>query len=150
MAKDKYTTHVKPFLSEIKEMKSHGATERQIANELHISYASFNNYKEKHKELQEVLLDANEKLVSDVRGVLYKRAVGYYVTETKHTEIINPDGTIAEKTETNNKYIAPDVGAAVLLLKNYDDTFSNDDKETRDRKERELQVKEKNLENNMW
>lgn len=46
MAKDKYTTHVKPFLVQIKELKSHGATERQIANKLNISYASFNNFKQ--------------------------------------------------------------------------------------------------------
>lgn len=150
MAKDKYTTHVKPFLSQIKELKAHGATERQIANELNISYASFNNYKEKHKELQEVLLNANEQLVSDIRGTLYRRAVGYFVNEEKHTEIVNPDGSLSEKKEVMKKYIAPDVGAAVLLLKNYDDTFSNDDKATRDRKEREIALKEKNSEKEDW
>ena len=36
MARDKYTTHVKPFLEQIKDLKAHGATERQIANELNI------------------------------------------------------------------------------------------------------------------
>lgn len=150
MAKDKYTTHVKPFLSQIKELKAHGSTERQIANELNISYASFNNYKEKHKELYEVLLNANEQLVSDVRGSLYKRAMGYFIEEEKHTEIVNPDGSSSEKIETTKKYIAPDVGACVLMLKNYDETFTNDDKETRDRKNKELEIKEKNSEKEDW
>ena len=150
MAKDKYITHVKPFLTQIKELKAHGATERQIANELNISYSSFNNYKEKHTELKEVLVDANHKLISDIRGKLYERAMGFFVNEEKQTNITNPDGSTSEKIEITKKYIAPDVGAAVLLLKNYDDTFNNDDKATRERKDKEVEIKEKNSEKEDW
>lgn len=150
MARDKYTTHVKPFLDQIKDLKAHGATERQIANELNISYASFNNYKEKHKELKDVLLDANEKLISDIKGTLYRRATGYFVNEEKNTIINDSNGNITEKKEVTQKYITPDIGAAVLLLKNYDDTFVNDDKETRDRKKKELELKIKNSEKEDW
>ena len=150
MARDKYTTHVKPFLEQIKDLKAHGATERQIANELNISYASFNNYKEKHKELKDVLLDANEKLVSDIKGTLYRRATGYFINEEKKTIINDSNGNMKEKKEVTQKYITPDVGAAVILLKNYDDTFVNDDKETRDRKKKELELKIKNSEKEDW
>ena len=150
MARDKYTTHVKPFLEQIKDLKAHGATERQIANELNISYASFNNYKEKHKELKDVLLDANEKLVSDIKGTLYRRATGYFINEEKKTIINDSNGNMTEKKEVIQKYITPDVGAAVILLKNYDDTFVNDDKETRDRKKKELELKIKNSEKEDW
>lgn len=150
MARDKYTTHVKPFLDQIKDLKAHGTTERQIANELNISYASFNNYKEKHKELKDVLLDANEKLVSDIKGTLYRRATGYFINEEKKTIINDSNGNMTEKKEVTQKYITPDVGAAVILLKNYDDTFVNDDKETRDRKKKELELKIKNSEKEDW
>ena len=150
MARDKYTTHVKPFLEQIKDLKAHGATERQIANELNISYASFNNYKEKHKELKDVLLDANEKLVSDIKGTLYRRATGYFVNEEKKTIINDSNGNMTEKKEVTQKYITPDVGDAVILLKNYDDTLVKDDKETRDRKKKELELKIKNSEKEDW
>lgn len=146
----KYNTHVKPHLYKIKQMKTGGATERQIANSLNVAYSTFNNYKKQYKELEEALLDANAAIVTQVRGKLIDRATGYYVTEEKNSIISNPDGTTTEKTETSKKYIAPDIGAIVLVLKNYDPEFTNDDKQTMDRKNRELEIKEHNSKKDDW
>lgn len=146
----KYNTHVKPHLDKIKNLKMGGATERQIANSLGIAYSSFNNYKKQHKELEEALLDANASIVTQVRGKLIDRATGFYVTEEKNTIINNPDGSTTEKTETSKKYIAPDVGAIVLVLKNYDPDFTNDDKQTIERKNKELEIKEYNSKKDDW
>ncbi len=146
----KYNTHVKPNLDKIKQMKTGGATERQIANALGIAYSSFNNYKKQHKELEEVLLDANAVIVTKVRGKLIDRASGFYVTEEKNSVQTNPDGTTTTKKETTQKYIAPDVGAIVLVLKNYDPEFTNDDKQTADRKNKELEIKEYNSKKDDW
>lgn len=146
----KYNTHVKPHLDKIKQMKTGGATERQIANSLNIAYSTFNNYKKQHKELEEALLDANAAIVTQVRGKLIDRATGYYITEEKNSITSNPDGTTTEKKETTQKYIAPDVGAIVLVLKNYDPDFTNDDKQTVDRKNKELEIKEHNSKKDDW
>lgn len=146
----KYHSHVRPHLQKIKQMKENGATERQIANSLGIAYSSFNNYKKQYKELEEVLLNANAAIVTNVRGKLIERATGYYITEEKHTTTEDPDGSKVEKHEVSKKYIAPDVGAIVLVLKNYDPDFTNDDKETRNRKDKELEIKEKNSEKDDW
>lgn len=146
----KYNTHVKPHLDKIKQMKTGGATERQIANSLGIAYSSFNNYKKQHKELEEALLDANAAIVTQVRGKLIDRATGYYITEEKHSTITDQDGNETTKTETHTKYIAPDVGAIVLVLKNYDPDFTNDDKQTVDRKNKELEIKEYNSKKDDW
>lgn len=146
----KYSSHVKPHLEKIKQMKANGATERQIANSLGIAYSSFNNYKKQYKELENVLLDANSVIVTNVRGKLIDRATGYYVTEEKNSTVENPDGSKTIKKETSKKYIAPDVGAIVLVLKNYDPTFTNDDKQTIDRKNKELEIKERNSLKDDW
>lgn len=150
MALSKYSKYVKPYLQQIKELKSNGATERQIADELNISYASFNNYKIKYKELQEALELGNSILATNLRGSLAKRALGFYMTEEKDTIIKNDDGTTTTKHETNKKYYPPDVTSCVVLLKNYDNEFTNDDFETRKRKDKELEIKEKNSDKEEW
>lgn len=136
-------------MQQIKELKSNGATERQIAEELNISYASFNNYKTKYKELSEVLEMGNSLMSTNLRGALAKRALGFYMTEEKETVITNADGTTTKHEETK-KYYPPDVTAAIILLKNYDKEFTNDDFETRQRKDKELEIKEKNSEKEDW
>lgn len=151
MAKgNKYYTNVKPHLDYIKEMRANGATERQIASALKIAYSSFNNYKEQHKELRDALEQGVCELNYTLRGKLYELAMGQTITETKTTIIDNPDGTQTIKNETSEKVILPSQGAIERLLQNNDDEFVTEDKTTRDRKEREITLKEKNSEKEDW
>ena len=159
--KNRYETHVIPFFNQIEEWLSNGATERQIAEKLGIGYSTFNGYKANYIELAELLKKGRRNLVSDLRGALIKRAMGFDYTESKvvREQVELPDNirnfllennfTAEEidraelvKTEIAQKHALPDVAALNLALKNYDkDDWANDPQLLAIRK-KELELKE--------
>ena len=159
--KNRYETHVIPFFQQIEEWLSNGATERQIAEKLGIGYSTFNGYKANYIEFAELLKKGRRNLVSELRGALIKRAMGFDYTESKivreHIDmpehirnfLLANDFTQEEieqaqlvKTEVSNKYALPDVAALNLALKNYDkDDWANDPQLLAIRK-KELELKE--------
>lgn len=165
---NKYTTHVEPFLDKIQEMAL-TMTEEQIAKTLGIGYSSFRLYKQQYPALADRLKKGREDLVMELKAALIKKAKGYEYTETKViTEDVKwPDALYAQlldagfneeqieqarliRTEVYNKKAAPDVAAANLLLKNYDkDNWANDPQMLKIR-EKELELKEKQVEQNDW
>lgn len=167
--KNRYETHVVPFFPQIAEWLSNGATEKQIAEKLGIAYSTWNDYKVKCPELTEILEKGRRNLVADLRGALVKKAMGFDYTETKvvkeHIEMpeeirnfLLESGFTREqieqanlvKTEVMNKHATPDVAALNLALKNYDkDDWSNDWQNYELRK-RELELKEKKIEEESW
>lgn len=167
--KNKYETHVVPFFDTILEWLKNGATERQIAEKLGIAYSTFNDYKIKYPELMELLEKGRRNLVAELRGALVKKALGYEYNESKEvTENVDlPDemrialldaGFSREqleqvrlvKTEVAHKKMAPDVAAINLALKNYDkDNWANDPQMLAIRK-KELELRERQIENNEW
>ena len=144
--KNKYETHVVPFFNNISEWLKNGATERQIAEKLGIAYSTFNDYKVKYPELMELLQKGRRDLVTELRGALVKKALGYEYDETKVvTENVDlpPEMQSAlidagfnreqieqarlVKTEAYHKKMSPDVAALNLALKNYDkNNWAND------------------------
>lgn len=167
--KNKYETHIVPFFPQIAEWLKNGATERQIAEKLGVAYSTFNDYKVKYPELMELLEKGRRNLVADLRGVLVKRAKGFDYTETKVVKenVDLPDAIRAflldngfteeqlsqsriVKTEVMNKHALPDVAALNLALKNYDkDNWANDP-QTLELKKKELELKEKRIEDDAW
>jgi hypothetical protein len=123
--KSKYETHVQPFLKDIRQWVL-DLNEKQIAEKLGISQATFDKYKKDNAELREVLVLGRQDLCFELKDSLRKKARGFYYTETKTT--IKQDGdeqiTTIEKIE---KYAQPDTGAIHLLLKNLDPEWHNDD-----------------------
>lgn len=151
MAKqNKYYSNVKPHLDKIREMRAKGATEKQIASILNVGYSSFQLYKEQHKELVEVLNNGVNELNFTLRGKLYELAMGKTLTEEKETIITNPDGSQTIKRETITKETLPSQGAIERLLSNNDEEFVSYTKDIRDRKDKELEIKEKNSEKEEW
>lgn len=151
MAKtNKYFSNVKPHLKEIKEMRAKGATEKQIASVLNVAYSSFQKYKEQHKELLEALDSGVNELNFTLRGKLYELAMGKTLTEEKETIITNPDGSQTIKREIITKETLPSQGAIERLLSNNDEEFVSYTKDIRDRKDKELEIKEKNSEKEEW
>lgn len=166
--KGRYETHVKPYFSDIMEWCK-TMTETQIAEKLGIGASTFQLYKQQHPELLEILKKGKRNLVDDLRSSLIKRAHGYEYTETKVTteEVKWPEDIYAAlldagftpsqikrsklvKTEVAHKRMAPDVAAINLALKNYDkDRWANDPQMLKLRK-KELELKEKQIENNAW
>lgn len=143
--KNKYETHVKPHLKEIEEW-CNTMTEQQIAKRLGVAYSSWNQYKLDFPELSESIKKGRTDLVTELRSALIKRAKGFSYTETKVVE----EGGKPVKTEVVTKIQPPDVAALNLCLKNYDsDNWANDPQMLRIR-ERELELREKQIENNSW
>lgn len=116
----KYEKLILPRLDEIREWKKSRATDLVIAKKLGISYSAFKEYKYKHREeLGEALQLGKDEIVFEISEALIKAAKGYYIEEP------GPDGEMVQK------WIKPDVAAAIAILKSDDPSWHNDDHETR-------------------
>ncbi len=143
--KNKYDTHVKPYLNQIQEW-ANTMTEAQICVRLGVGKSAFSEYKRTHSELLEAIKKGRQDLVSDLRSALIRRACGYLYTERK--TIVEDDKVV--RMETVEKFMPPDVAALNLALKNYDkDNWANDPQALALRK-RELDLREKQIEENIW
>lgn len=120
MRKNKYRTHVAPFLKEIGQMAADGATEAEIAAKLRVAYSTFKSYKYKHRELQEVLLTSKELADLNVEAALYRRAKGYTTREITRERRLNRKTGEYEMIETKivEKEVPPDTTADMFWLKN--------------------------------
>lgn len=150
--KGKYSTHVEPYLEKVKELAA-SESEEYIANELGVSSSSFENYKSQHEELRKALkegkLNGREAKVRKYKSLLEQRAEGFHYTETKKI-IRSVDGVKTQIVEEYEKYSPPDVGALHLLLKNMDDNWTNDDKQTMDIKKEKIALEKLKMEMNNW
>lgn len=73
MKRNKYQTNIAPFLQETEQMARDGISEREIADNLGVSYSTFRTYKAKHKELQDTLSKAKEMAEQDAKEDLYEK-----------------------------------------------------------------------------
>ena len=147
--KDRYETQVQPRLSEIQEMVG-TMTEEQIAKQLGISRRSFERYKQQHEELRDALKKGREDLVRDLKMTLKRKAKGFFYTEKKTTVRESEREGKTVTVETFEKYAQPDTGAIHLLLKNLDETWRNDDRETMDLKRQRLEMEKEKNEAQNW
>ena len=142
---NKYETHVKPYLEEIKKW-CQTMTEKQIARKLGIAYSSWCLYKNDYSELSETIKKGRQSLVVELKSTLIERAKGFQYTEKK---VIKEGGEVVRE-EIYTKSSLPDVAALNLLLKNYDaENWSNDPAVLNLRK-KELELKERQIEINEW
>lgn len=146
--KNKYITNIEPFLDKIKEWYGE-LTEEQIAKRLGVAVSSFENYKKQYPELVEALNQGQEILVEELKKTLKMKAKGFHYKETKKV-MREVDGKQTKTIEEYEKYSLPDTGAIHLLLKNYDDTWRNDDRETMDLKREKLELEKQKAEDERW
>lgn len=149
--KNRYESHVKPFLADITKWYE-DMTEGQIAKKLGIAVATFEKYKKEYPELVNCLAKGKEILITDLKYNLKRKARGFSYKEYKRTYIEGPDGERVGgvKVEETEKYAVPDTGAIHLLLKNLDDDWRNDDKATMDLKQKKLELDRAKAENESW
>lgn len=166
--KSLYESHVKPHLDEITEWRK-DLTEAQIAKRLGIGKTAFGTYKKTYSELSEALKKGERDLVTELRSALVRKALGFHYTETKtiteqvrwsedmYLRLVEAGFTEREisqarliRTEVSEKYAAPDVAAINLGLKNYDKKNWANDPQTLELKKKELELRERQIENNMW
>lgn len=147
--KDKYKSHIEPYLSKIPKMYE-TMTEGQIAKKLGVGSTSWEKYKRDHPELIECLRKGKKNMCEDLKGLLKQKAYGFYYEETKIREITGGDNDGQIIKDTFKKYALPDTGAIHLLLKNNDPDWHNDDKQTMDLKKKQIEIQEKKLEADEW
>lgn len=148
--KSAYETTIKPRFSDISDWLKSGATEKQIAHNLGVSYSTFNKYKAEKKEFAEFLKNGRETLVLQLRGALVKKALGFEYVEKKHYRKVDENGKVCEYTEEATKQSVPDVAALNLCLKNYDsENWANDPQMLRI-KEKELALRKEIAEKDNW
>lgn len=151
--KSKYDERVKPYLKDIQKWMDEGMTDKDIAKTLGIAYSTYREYKKIYPALSALVKDVNRERVIKIKDSLYKRAVGYNWSETKVTKqeitiskehlsqetsnALEAAGIAAEeleipativKTVVTTKHIAPDPGAALILLQHW----AKDEEWTRD------------------
>lgn len=167
--KSLYETNVKSRFNDIECWAKNGATERQIAKNLGIGYSTFNEYKSKKLELKELLKKARLDIVTELRGALIKKALGYYYDEKKvitayiklpdyitHAlkkagiDFIETEKAELIKTEITTKRVVEDVAAINLALKNYDRENWSNDWQTYELRKREIDIRETQIKNNEW
>ena len=146
--KNRYETHVKPRLEEIKSWYG-TLTEAQIAKKLGIAVSSFENYKLQYPELVECLQAGKEVLIEELKDTLKMKAKGFHYKETKKI-IRDVNGNRTQVIEEFDRYSPPDTGAIHLLLKNLDETWTQDDKQTLALKREKLEIEKQKAEADNW
>ena len=137
--------HYKPYLEDIKKW-CQTMTEKQIARKLGIAYSSWCLYKNDYSELSETIKKGRQSLVVELKSTLIERAKGFQYTEKK---VIKEGGEVVRE-EIYTKSSLPDVAALNLLLKNYDRENWANDPQTLELKKKELELRERQIENNEW
>lgn len=142
---NKYETHIKPRLEEIKTMAA-TMTDKEIAEVMGVGHSAWCSYKEQYKELSDTIKESRQRLVSSLKQTLIEKAQGFMYSEKK---IIKENGEVTRE-EIYEKYSPPDVAALNLLLKNYDkDNWANDPQALKLR-QKELELQERKLEQGEW
>jgi hypothetical protein len=125
MAPSKYETHVLPYLDRIEKWVTEGATAKEVAKKLGVSYSSFRQYLddgrkgvERYSALSEAFARAQEIPDDNVEAALYKRACGFEYDETTWEEKLTRDGVVVEVKKVVRKTVPPDPTSAMFWLTN--------------------------------
>ena len=145
----KYETHVKPFFDKIDQLLNKGASEKQVAEALGISYASFNNYKRDFPELNELCSKPRTELIDELRSALVKKALGFTYEEKKQYITEDEDGKKRKHTEITTKQALPDTTAIFGALNIYDPDYVKDKKQ-HELKQQELELRKMIAETKDW
>ena len=144
-----YETLVKPHFDKIEKWLNNGASEKQVAAALGVSYASFNNYKRDYPELKAICKKPRVGVVLDLRSALVKRALGYTYEEKKQYITEDEQGNKKKHTEITTKQALPDTTAIFGALNLYDPEYVKD-KKAHELKEQELELRKQMAEMKDW
>lgn len=154
--KGKYETYVEPRLEQIEEWLNGGASEKQVAEALGISYASFNNYKRDYAQLREICEKPRVGVVLDLRSALVKKALGYsyeekeqYIKQEVDPVTKKPIGNPVMHTKIVTRQAQPDTTAIFGALNLYDEDYVKDRKQY-ELKQQELELRRLSAEMKDW
>jgi hypothetical protein len=122
---EEYTTDFKikvlPVLDKVLEWIKEGYTEYSIADKLGIHYNTFARYREKYSVIRELYTRATHERNSLVMNAMFKKSTG--ITQKIDQQKVTKDGDVIDFTETI--YVAPDVNAADLYLRNNSEEYKS-------------------------
>lgn len=157
--KDKWSSYIEPRLSDVKKWSEKGLTERQIADRLGVAYSTFNKYKSEKTELSEALKKGRDDAVDRIENAMFESAIGGKQTLKKAQKVKRikyENGKKSMEAETmeyyeEEIYIPPNTTAGIYLLKHWgkDRGYTNDPIQL-ELKKRELELKEKAMEEDNW
>lgn len=136
-------------LDRIEEMARYGANEADIAKSLGISVSTWEKYKNEFSQLKEVLKNARQDLVVEIKSALVKRALGFNYEEKKQYITEDEEDYKKKHTEITTKYCPPDVGAINSALQNFDDNWYRDKRQI-ELKRQELELRKQMANDKEW
>ncbi|KKL47825.1 hypothetical protein LCGC14_2331660 [marine sediment metagenome] len=118
-------------------MAKNGLTDVQIAEQLHISVRTLDNWKIRHSEFMQSVKKGKDQIDVLAQGSLLQRALGYEYEEIHRERVTikvdgGPDRSRMVVTKKIRKHVHPEVIALIFWLKN------RCPKEWRDRKALEI------------
>lgn len=117
--KEKYNTHIKPYIKDITKWIREGIPEYAIYKKLGVDDNTFVKYKNTKKELKEAIIKGQQQLKLHIKSMLFKRCSGYTYTETK-TYISKNGNKEIKRIEKTEKQVNPSDTAIIFALKNLD------------------------------
>lgn len=126
--KNKYETHVLPYLNVIAGWCRKGVPDEAIAKKLGVAYSTFRGYRNEHPELQEAMMYQKEHANMIIENALFEKAKGYTVEVTKAVKCkevyYDERGRKCEreelKTATEEVHVPADTNAQKFFLQNRD------------------------------
>ena len=85
--KNKYETHVLPYLDVIAGWCRKGVPDEAIAKKLGVAYSTFRGYRNEHPELKKAMQYQKEHADMIVENALFKKSTGYNVEVQKTVKV---------------------------------------------------------------
>ena len=91
-----------------------GLTAREIAHNIGISHVTFYKWLDDEETIRKAVWNGREVANRKLENALFKRALGFFETETEITD----DEKNGHKVRTYTRYYPPDTGALAFAMKN--------------------------------
>ena len=136
-----YDSEIKPYIKEIKEAVSKGATIEDISDAFEISISTLYKYKSQKKELKEAFTRGRKRICIEIKGAVLKSALGHHEEEQKTVARKDKNGENIVSVEKYDRYYPPNPAAAAMLLRNWDKDWRDNDQTSTDLKKQEADLK---------
>lgn len=120
-----YYTKVQPRLEEVTLMRMDYMSLSQIARELGVSPSAFIRWSKKYQELADALEEGNIIFEEKAMNSLLKSAFGYFYTEEKNIEKIDPEGGMTVIKEKHRKWKPANPMLLMNILKSLNEKWTN-------------------------
>ncbi|WP_303202812.1 hypothetical protein [Raoultibacter timonensis] len=146
------------MLPDVRAMLEGGMTEKEAADEAGFAWSTWSRYKRVHPEFAEFVRGCRAKPAEEVKGALYRSALGHTVKVRKAMKLKTVEyegGKRSREHEdlveyTEDVYFPPNVTAGIFLLTNWLPGEYARDARAAQLREREISLKEQRAEDGDW